>query len=322
MSTIITPNFQKKETHSLSGKEIILISGAGPNGITGKSIKTHFQKKYTILSPGYHELNLTDDSAVRNYFNENKIDYVIHCATDRLRPTFPKCSNNNELESNLRMFFSLAAQAESFKKMIYFGSGAEFDKSTPIVNVQETSFGKSIPKNQYGLGKYIMNLYARKSSNIYNLRLFGTINKHERYTKNIISNLCAKAVERVPLIIKKDCRFSFVYIADVINLIEQIIEKTPSYNDYNLVTSENYLLSDLAKIVLNISKEDLPLIIGDKALNPEYTGCNRRLINEFNIHFTPIEESIRHVYNHFIKNNGTIDLNIIDNRWEKIKNKK
>ena len=148
------------------------------------------------------------------------IDYVIHCAT--FRPTSVSADHfvNEELESNLRMYFSLASQSAKYQKMIYFGSGAEFDKSKPVINVKEDDFGRNIPKNKYGLSKYIMNINTQKSDNIYNVRLFGTINKYEKFTKNVISNLCVKAVMGMPLKLRQDCRFSFVDTNDVIPVLE------------------------------------------------------------------------------------------------------
>ena len=129
-------------------KDIILITGAGPKGITGRLIKEFFQSKFNILTPSSKELDLTNDNAVYDYFIQNKIDYVIHCAT--FRPSSVDTSHfvDEELESNLRMFLSLEKQSSKFKKMIYFGSGAEFDKSRSIVNVSEEDFGQQIPKNK------------------------------------------------------------------------------------------------------------------------------------------------------------------------------
>lgn len=86
--------------------------------------------------------------------------------------------------------------------MIYFGSGAEFDKTSAIIDIKEEAFGRSIPKDQYGLGKYIMNLNTRTSNNIYNLRLFGTINPLERYTKMLLVIFASKRyrVTRYPCV--------------------------------------------------------------------------------------------------------------------------
>ncbi|SOE51450.1 GDP-L-fucose synthase [Fibrobacter sp. UWT3] len=233
--------------------ETIFITGAGPRGVTGKLIKEYFSNKFNLLTPSSTELDLTNDVNVTEYFNNNKIDYVIHCAT--FRPTSVHNGHfvDEELESNLRMYFSLAKQASRMKKMIYFGSGAEFDKSAPIIRASEVDFGKRIPQNKYGLGKYIMNIDAVNSSNIYNLRLFGTIDKYERFTKNIISNLCVKAIMEMPIQLRQDCRFSFIDINDVLPIIEYALLNPLAHHDYNLAIDETFLLSDIAKIIIKMS---------------------------------------------------------------------
>lgn len=296
--------------------ETILITGAGPNGVTGRLIKEYFESEYNLITPSSRELDLTNDEAVSRFFSANIIDYVIHCAT--FRPHSANCSHlvDEELESNLRMYYSLASQSNHYKKMIYFGSGAEFDKSKPIVRVKEEDFGQSIPKNKYGLGKYIMNEHARKSDNIYNFRLFGTINKYERPNKNVISNLCAKAVFGVPLRLRQDCLFSFVDINDVLPILEKALKIDLSFHDYNLVSDELCFLSDIASMIQVFSNSSEGIVFNQTGHNLEYTATNDRVKAEFNPCFTSIKDSVRVVFNYIISIKNDIIISEIDNRWK------
>jgi len=294
----------------------ILITGAGPKGVTGRLIKERLQSKYNLITPSSKELDLTNDDAVRTFFANNSIDYVIHCAT--FRPTSSDASHlvDEELESNIRMYFSLASQSSRFQKMIYMGSGAEFDKSKPIVNVTETDFGKSIPKNKYGLGKYLMNCHTLKSDNIYNFRLFGTVNRYERYTKNVISNLCVKAILGRPLELRQDCRFSFVDIDDVVSIIESALKTNLKYHDYNIAMDDSYLLSDIANMILNFSNNNNAVSFVKEGLNLEYTASNKRMKAEFPFTFTSIETAIEKVYRYYFNQKDTLNINGIDSRWK------
>lgn len=296
--------------------ETILITGAGPNGVTGRLIKEYFEKHYILITPSSKELDLTNDIAVSQFFSANKIDYVIHCATFRPHSADSSHLVDEELESNLRMYYSLASQNSHYKKMIYFGSGAEFDKSQPIVRVKEEDFGQSTPKNKYGLGKYIMNEHARKSDNIYNFRLFGTINKYERPNKNVISNLCAKAVCGIPLALRQDCLFSFIDINDVLPIIKKALKKDLSFHDYNLVSNEPYYLSDIASIILKLSNSKGDIAFNQSGYNLEYTASNERLKTEMITYFTPIEDSVREVLNYIKSIKSKINISEIDNRWK------
>ena len=296
--------------------ETLFITGAGPRGVTGRLIKEYFEGKYNLLTPSSSELDLTNDEAVRDYFEEHDIDYVIHCATFRPTSIHDGHFVDEELESNLRMYYALASQTNKIKKMIYFGSGAEYDKSKPIVEVEENSFGTSIPKNKYGLGKYIMNSHAAKSNNIYNFRLFGTINKYERPDKNVISNLCVKAISGLPLQLRKDCKFSFVDIEDLLPLLEYALNNNLKAHDYNLTNGQSLYLSEIGHIISRIANIKRNITFESKGYNVEYTGSNARIISEFKIGFTNIEQSIKKVFDYYQSILGTIDLKNIDNRWK------
>lgn len=294
--------------------ETLLITGAGPNGVTGRAVKEFFEGKYNMLTPSSSELDLTDDAVVSDYFSRHAVDYVIHCAT--FRPTTAGHFVDEELESNLRMYFALSAQSSKFKKMIYFGSGAEFDKSKPIVNATEDDFGRSIPKNKYGLGKYIMNNDARKSENIYNLRLFGTINKYEKFTKNIVSNICVKAMTGLPIHLRQDCRYSFIDIDDILPIIESCLSKDLLFHDYNLTMDDTCLLSDLAKIAMKLAGRNESVSFDKEGLNLEYTGANRRMKNTFDVRLSSIESSVERVYKYYESLKDSIDISEIDARWK------
>lgn len=296
--------------------ETILITGAGPNGVTGRLIKEYFQSEYNLITPSSKELDLTNDEVVSQFFSANQIDYVIHCATFRPHSVDSSHLVDEELESNLRMFYSLASQSKHYKKMIYFGSGAEFDKSKPIVNVSEDDFGHSIPKNKYGLGKYIMNDNARKSDNIYNFRLFGTINKYERPNKNVISNLCAKAVFGIPLTLRQDCLFSFVDINDVLPILRKALKTDLKCHDYNMVSDEAYYLTDIASIIQELSDSPNGITFLNEGFNLEYTASNKRVKSEMNPSFTSIRKSVIDVYNYIRSIKSEIDISEIDNRWK------
>lgn len=295
----------------------LLITGAGPTGVTGKLIKERFASlSYCLLTPSSAELDLTDDVAVTDYFNRHRIDAVVHCATFREGISRNTHWVDEVLESNLRMFFNLARHSDQYEKMIYFGSGAEFDKSRDIIRVSEEDFGRSIPKDKYGLGKYIMNYYCRKSDNIYNVRLFGTLNPYERYTKNVVCNLCVKAVMGLPLTLRQDCRFSFVDVNDVCDFILMLLEGCPRYHDYNLVMDETYLLSDIAAIIKEQAHSQSEIMISKSGLNKEYTANNQRVKEEFGLTFRFLEQTVKDIYRYWHDHKNDIDVTDIDRRWK------
>jgi GDP-L-fucose synthase len=258
-------------------------------------------------------LDLTDFCQVQAFFESNHIDYVVHSAL--FRSSIP--DDPIELDKNLRMFYALAAQSHRFKKMIYFGSGAEFDKSRNIVRASETEITEHLPYNRYGLGKYIMNQYAIKSRNIYNFRLFGTLNPYERYTKNVVANMCVKAIKHLPLTLNQDCLFSWVDIDDVISFIGYAFHHKLKYHDYNLTLERPYSLGNLATRINEMNGAKLPIIFKQPGFNKEYTAQCERWMSEYSGAKTPIEESLRKVYDKMEELLQTLDVNMtdIDARW-------
>lgn len=294
----------------------VLITGAGPTGITGRFIREYLENDYVILAPSSKELDLTDDAAVRSYFDAHHIDFVVHCATYRSNISQTTHMVDEELESNLRMYFALASQSEKFEKMVYLGSGAEYDKSRPIANIKEEQFGESIPKDKYGFGKYLMNLYCRNSKNIYNLRMFGTLNPYERYTKNVVCNLCAKAVMGLPLTLKRDVLFSWVDIRDVGQAINYLFEHEVSRHDYNIAILKPYKLSEIANIILNKSCLKENVLFEQEGFNKEYTCDISSFTVDYPFSMIPIEDSIDTIYQYMISNREHIVVKEIDGRWK------
>lgn len=294
----------------------VLITGAGPTGVTGRAIREYLENDYVILAPSSKELDLTDDAAVRSYFDTHHIDFVVHCATYRSNISQTTHMVDEELESNLRMYFALASQSDKFEKMVYLGSGAEYDKSKPIINIKEEQFGERIPKDKYGLGKYIMNQHCRSSRNIYNLRMFGTLNKYERYTKNVVCNLCAKAVMGLPLTLKQDVLFSWVDIMGVAEAIKFIFENDVKYHDYNIALEQPYLLSEIASIIIDISGKADKVFFEKNGFNKEYSCSTERFYSDFPRKPAELKKSITGIYNAFYNIKDSIRIEDLDSRWK------
>ena len=77
----------------------ILITGSG--GFVGGNPKKYLEKDFNILSPRSYELDCTLESAVKEYFKQNQIDFVIHCATTGGARGIP--DKETTIEDNLKM---------------------------------------------------------------------------------------------------------------------------------------------------------------------------------------------------------------------------
>ena len=284
----------------------ILITGG--TGFIGRNLKENLCHRYSVYSPSHRELDLLDYDALQKFIQKKSVNVIIHAAVHV--PQF----NGAEKEyfNDMLMFLNLDKISPFVDKIIYFGSGAEFDKRYDIHNVTEDDFGDHIPVTEYGLGKYTMTKIARGSLNIYNLRLFGVFGKYELWQIKYISNLCCKAVFDLPLTIRKECLFNFLYIEDLSNIVEWFIENTPEYHDYNVCHDRNFLLSELARIVKKISGKNLEIQILSGGKNLEYTANNSRLRAEMQeLNVTPMETALGDLYKYYSEHRDQIDFNVL-----------
>lgn len=287
----------------------ILITGAGAKSFVGRNLKEALAGKYTVFAPPHSELELLDYAALESYVEKNSIDAIVHAAIHV--PMFNGAEK--EFFNDMQMFLNIEKISGKVEKVLYFGSGAEFDKSYDITLVHEEDFGKTIPQTEYGMAKYTMNKLCRASDNIYNLRLFGIFGKYELWDIKFISNLCCKAAFDLPLTVRKECNFDFLYIEDLAPIVEWFLENKPKYHDYNICMGKPYKLTQLADMVVKASGKVLPVTVLAPGRNLDYTASNDRLMKEYNGTLTPMQTAINELYNYYSEHKSEIDI-------EKLKN--
>lgn len=282
----------------------------GGNGFIGKNIIEQLGKKYIIFSPSHSELDLQDKEKVEEFFKTHIIDVVIHAANvggNRKDQFIP-----NMLMTNLKIFFNLARCNKYFKKMIFFGSGAEYDKRYSIVGIKESDFGENIPIDEYGLYKYTCSEYIQKNSNIINLRLFGVFGKYEDYGIRFISQAICRNLFDFPIIVNKNVYFDYLYINDLVRIIDYFVRHKAHYQVYNVGFGKKIDLVTIAKIVNKISKKPVEIIIKNKDLQNEYTCDTTRLRKEIGkFEFTKIEDAIKELYEWYEGNKLQVDKRLL-----------
>ena len=275
-------------------KKTILITGS--TGCIGLNLIEQLdRKKYNLLTPKHKELDLLKDSAVSKYFKKNKIDVVVNCAL--VGGSRNEEYVNNMVSVNLKMFFNIVRNKKYFKKMIHIGSGAEYDKSRPLIKVKEEEFDKMIPKDDYGFFKYICSKYIESTDNIICLRIFGLYGKYEDYKLKFVSEAICRNILGLPIIINKNVYFDYVYMNDFIKVIEYFVNNNAKYKFYNIGKGKTIDILTIAKRVNKIAEKKSKIIIKNKGLSNEYSCDNTRLMREIkNFKFTDFDQSIKEFY--------------------------
>lgn len=267
----------------------------GASGFIGKNIKEFWGKYYEVDAPTHHELDVLVEDEVRRCLENNSYDAVINALDNN-------STNEKYFENRLRMFCNLHKYKDLYKKMIWYGSGAEYGRDNPIVNTKEEDVDNVIPSDTYGFCLQHMNEMTRQSNNIYNLRLFGIYGKYELWGTRFISNAICKVLCGYPITIRQDRKMSFLYIDDLCKMTKWITDNNPKYHDYNAVPPKTYYLSEIAEIIKNVMGSDVPIYVAKNGLYSEYTGSGERIRSEMDLEYTSMEKTIESMAQYYKDN--------------------
>ncbi len=274
----------------------------GGSGFIGRNIRESFlAQKYSLLAPAHNELELMDETAVRTYLIEHSIDIIIHAAT---KPGHRNAKDpTNIFYCNTRMFFNLARNLDIVQKLIITGSGAIYDMRYYQPRMKEEYFGEHVPLDEHGLSKYVIGKYSENHDRIIDLRIFGIFGKYEDYAIRFVSNMICKAIFDQPLTMKQNRRFDYLFVEDLMPVLDYFITTAGSHRAYNVTPDESVELLELARRVCLISGKNMPIVIAREGMGIEYSGNNSRLRKEMpELTFTGIDRAIEKLYAYYVEN--------------------
>ena len=291
------------------GSKTILLTGG--SGFIGRNIHESFLvDKYNVLSPSSLELNVADEKSVADYLHKHTVDVVIHAA---VKPSHRNAKDfSNIFYINTRMFFNLDRYKEYFEKILVIGSGAIYDNRNYQPKMKEDSWKEHIPVDEHGYCKYVCEKVIAHCSNIYDLRVFGIFGKYEDYAIRFISNAICKVLFDLPISIKQNRKFDYLYVNDFMPILDWFVQNEPKYQAYNITPDSSISLYDLAVIVREVAGKPLhPIVISQEGMGLEYSGDNSRLKSEFDLNLTPLALAIRDLYIWYSGNKGQLDKNLL-----------
>ena len=242
----------------------------GGSGFIGRHLLEALRTQHEVFAPTHSQLDITDSAEVDRVLRQHKYDAALHAAIQ---------GGPAVLDSTLRGFWNLARNAEQLDRVIYFGSGAEYGKHRDLIKVSEREIGKEVPRDPYGFAKLVCNSMCRRSSNVLNLRLFGVYGPYEGYTTKFISNAVAKTLLGIPVVIRQNVVFDYLWIDDLVRIVSHFLTGERTAGDLNTTPTDSASLTAIAALVLREAgrnagnfKTELP------GLNFQYTGDNAELL--------------------------------------------
>ena len=271
----------------------ILITGG--SGFIGRNLAYQLAPVYDVSAPSPAELDLLKAQGVREYLSTHRFDVVVHAATTRSNRRLG--ARADLLDRNCRMFFNMVRNQGRFGKMIHFGSGAEYDLVELPARVREDYFDTRVPADPYGFSKYICAKHIERSERLVDLRLFGVFGAYEDYTVRFISNACCRALNGLPIVVRQDVVFDYLYIKDLARITMWFIENEARHKAYNVCTGRPVALTELARIVAQVSRRNPSVSVMTKGTGHEYSGDNSRMLAEMGgYRFWDLEASIHDLY--------------------------
>lgn len=258
----------------------VLLTGA--SGFMGSNILPFLQRKHHVYAPKRNELDVRNSIQVKKYLQKGQFDFIVHFASPSPARSPGIDKYETLFEDSMRIFLNFYTNRHLFGKMLYSGSGAEFDKSRDISLISEHQIGECLPADSYGLSKYAINQLASHSGNIYNLRIFACYGPGEYKTK-FITHCIRRCLEKKPITIRQDCFFDYIYVDDYARYLMKLMDRTPAFHDYNAASGIRINLSNIAEMVRQQTGNPYPVEIQHEGLNKEYTANASRIKGETGI---------------------------------------
>jgi len=271
----------------------ILITGGG--GFIGRNAVEYFRAGHDVLAPSHAELELLDAAAVQSYLRSHPVDVVLHCA---VRPGHRNASDpTDQLNRNLRMFFNLVRNRSCFNRLICLGSGLVYGMEHYRPRMDESYFDRHVPPDEGGFSKYIIARTIERTDDIVELRPFGVFGKYEDYAIRFISNAICKALFDRPITLRRNRRFDYVSVGDLLAVIAHFLEHEGRHKAYNVTPDRTCELLELAEMVRRASGTSVPIHVAQEGMSVEYSGSNARLKEEIpSLVFTPVEDAVEKLF--------------------------
>lgn len=272
-------------------KKVLLTGGTG---FVGKNILPILRQSFEVMAPSRQELDMLDEAAVKDYLQEQHFDVVLHSANPNPVKNPKDDGRIPMLEGSLRAFMNLYQQRHLYGKMLYIGSGAEYDKRQDVVLGKEEEAVRSIPQDDYGFAKYIANVLASQSGNVYNMRLFACYGPYDHESK-FITHVIHCCLRQEAVTIRQDCYFDYLHVFDLGRMLSIMIREPQKYKEYNMCSGQRASLREIAETVCGLMDYDpQKIVFGKTGWNKEYTGSNQRFLNEYGpFAFTSLKDGIR-----------------------------
>ena len=253
----------------------VFITGA--NGYIAKSLIESLSSEHSIICLSRAEADLASLVELNKFFDKHPIfDAVIHTAITGGRRTKPEDSET--IDQNIKMYYNLLENRNSFCRFISFGSGAELlALNTP-----------------YGISKRLIAESMKDKDKFTNIRIFGCFDHNEADNRFIKGNII-RYINKEPIQIYENKQMDFFFMEDLVSVVKYCLAQENPPKEINCSYKEKYSLYQIAEIINKLGNYNV-LISSNNSSGKDYIG-------EFNlpVPYIGLEKGIRSVYDKLSK---------------------
>ena len=199
-----------------------------------------------------------DTKEIKTVFSENKIDAIIHCATNYGRGN---SSSYEVLESNLMFPISLLDEAVQNNVKYFINTDSYFNK-------ENLSYSYLL---NYSLSKKSLLLWLKNFSNkiqVANMvleHIFGEDDSPEKFVTKMIDAIVIRKEDEIDLTYG-DQKRDFIYVEDVTEAYIKVLEYMQGhkwrYRNFDIGTGHSVFIKDFVREIKNISNSSTILNFG------------------------------------------------------------
>jgi UDP-glucose 4-epimerase len=243
------------------------------------------------------------------------IDICLHCASfnEFFLQNYPqKALEINTLGTrNLLEVLSL----KELKNFIYFSTFHVYGKNQGIIDENSPLN----PSNDYASTHLFAEYYVKQFAFTHNLKytIFRLTNSYGAPTFHdtskwylVLNDLVKSAYENKKIIIKSNgkAKRDFIWMGDVVKVVEKVLEKPATNDIYNLSASKSYEIIDLANIVQKVYQDNY-----NKSIDIEINKKDKTIYENIMVKNDKLKSIINHETHHMVED----EINKIFKQLEK-----
>lgn len=281
------------------------------------------------LKPTSEELNLLDYCSLKRYVQLNNISKIVHCAAmvGGVQANYTKMFDffDNNLQINMNIL--RVCKEFSLNNSIFILSTCVMPKDSKLPYTEEslhlgephfTNYGYAYAKRMLEVGsRSLKQQYGIKTTCIIPSNLYGPNDNYNLDSGHVIPSLIHKCY--VAKVRKEDFIVwgtgmpirEFVYVKDLANIIQQIINTDHEYSPMIISPDVDYSIRDLVSMISNIIEFDGRILYDLSKPDGIYKkpASNAQFKKYFsNFKFTSIEIGLEETIKHFVSRYPNIRL--------------